>query len=106
MSWKFILIVVVLIGGGIGYYVWNQVPETPKQETLGGYVHSLQADEQKAQAAVAATNLGNIQSAVNRYRTAKGTSPASLQDLVPEFIDHVPGGLQYDPATGTVSVAQ
>jgi len=43
---------------------------------------------------------------VEKYKGDKGTLPASLQDLVPNYIDHIPGGLQYDPGTGKVTVAQ
>lgn len=103
---KLILLLVVLIAGGVGYYLFNQAPPPPKDATLGGYAHSLQNDEAKARAAVATTNIQAVQEAIGKYRTMKGGNPASLQDLVPEYIDHIPGGLQYDASTGTVSVAQ
>ena len=106
MSWKFILIVVALIGGSIGYYLWHQVPDTPKEQTPAGYIQNLQRSEQKAKDAVSTANLQDVQNAVEKYKTEKGAFPPSLQDLVPQFLDHVPGGFQYDPATGVVSVAQ
>ena len=107
MSWKLILLVAVLIAGGVGYYLMNQAPAPPQKEpSLDSYAHSLQNDEAKARAAVATTNIQSVQEAVGKYRTMKGSNPSSLQDLVPDYLDHVPGGLQYDASTGTVSVAQ
>jgi hypothetical protein len=103
---KLIVFVVILVVGGVGYYLWNQTPDTPKDATLGGYAHSLQNDEAKARAAVATSNIQTVQEAVRKYQTMKGSLPATLQDLAPEYIDHIPGGLQYDPATGTVTVVQ
>jgi len=103
---KLIFVVVVLVVGGVGYYLWNQTPDTPKDATLDGYAHSLQNDEAKARAAVATSNIQTVQEAVRKYQTMKGSLPPTLQALAPEYIDHIPGGLQYDPATGTVTVAQ
>lgn len=103
---KLILFVVILVVGGVGYYLWNQTPDTPKDATLDGYAHSLQNDEAKARAAAATANIETVQEAVRKYQAMKGSLPATLQNLVPEYIDHIPGGLQYDPATGTVSVVQ
>ncbi len=103
---KLIFFAVILIAGGIGYYLWNQVPDTPKEQTLGGYTHALQNDEAKAKAVVGAANLENVQGAVHKFRADKGSLPADLQELVPNYIDHIPGGLQYDASTGTVSAAQ
>jgi hypothetical protein len=106
MSWKWILLLMVVVVGGAGYYLINQTPPPPKDATLDGYAHSLQNDEAKARAAAATANIQTVQDAVGKYRSMKGSNPASLQDLVPEYLDHVPGGLQYDASTGTVSVAQ
>ena len=33
MSWKIIIVIVALIGGAVGYYLWTQVPETPPEQT-------------------------------------------------------------------------
>ena len=106
MGWKFTLFVALLVVGGIGYYLWGIIKEAPKEATLPGYVNTLQKDVQKAQAAAALANLDVVKGAVEKYRSEKGSFPASLQDLVPAYMDHVPGGLQYDPATGNVSVPQ
>lgn len=106
MSWKFIFFVVVMVGVAVGYYLWKQIPPTPPEQTLPGYTNALKNDLKKAEAVALNANVENVQGAVNKYRSYKGASPASLQDLVPEFLDHIPGGLNYDPATGTVSAAQ
>ena len=106
MDWKVIFLLALLIAGGVGYYLWGKVEQAPPEATLPGYTNALKNDEAKAQAAAASMNLQAVQEAVRKYHEAKGSFPAALQDVAPEFIDHVPGGLQYDPATGTVSVAQ
>jgi hypothetical protein len=103
---KLILVVVVLVGGAIGYYLWNQVPETPKDATLTGYTQGLKESEDKARAVASTSNVENVQGAINKYRAMKGSNPATLQDLVPDYIDHIPGGVAYDPATGNASAAQ
>ncbi len=102
---KLMLFAVVLAVASIGYLLWNTKPETPPQQTLTGYTQGLQSSEQKAEAAGASANLQNVRMAVEKYKNEKGASPASLQDLVPNYLDHVPGGVQYDPAAGTVSTA-
>ena len=101
---KLILFAVVLAAGSVGYLLWNTKPETPPQQTFTGYTQGLQSSEQHAEAAASTANLENVRMAVEKWRNEKGSNPASLQDLVPNYLDHVPGGVQYDPATGTVSV--
>jgi hypothetical protein len=103
---KLIWLLVLLAVGGGGYYLWHQIPDTPKSQTFTGYTQNLQNDVVKAQAAASSMNTTSVQEAVKKYKVDKGSLPASLQDLVPDFLDHVPGGLQYDPTTGTVSAAQ
>ena len=106
MGWKTVFILALLIAGGIGYYLWGTVQEAPKEATLPGYTNALKNDEMKAAAVAAGANVENVQSAVSKYQSMKGSNPATLQDLVPEFLDHVPGGLSYDASTGKVSAAQ
>lgn len=106
MGWKSIFVVALLIVGGIGYYLWSKVEEAPKEATLPGYTNALKNDEAKAQAAAAGANLDSVRSAVEKYKSMKGSNPTALQDLVPEYIDHIPGGIGYDPASGSVSVIQ
>jgi len=106
MSSKLFWLLLLLALGAGGYYIWKQIPDTPKNQTLGGYADTLHNDEVKAQAVASSTNVVSVQQAVDKYKADKGSLPASLQDLVPDYLDHVPGGLQYDSSTGTVSVAQ
>ena len=103
---KLIFALVLLVGGAIGYYLWKQVPETPKDATLTGYTQNLKIDEQKARAAVSTDNVQQVQQAIEKYKAMKGSNPASLQDLVPDYIDHIPGGVTYDAASGTASAVQ
>jgi len=106
MGWKTVFVLALLIVGAVGYYLWGVIQEAPKEATLPGYTNALKNDELKAQAAAATSNVQTVQEAVNKYRTMKNSNPSSLQDLVPEYLDHIPGGLQYDSSTGTVSAAQ
>ncbi len=106
MGWKSVFLIALLIAGAVGYYLWGKVGQAPPEATLPGYTHALKNDELKAQSMAAGANIENVKDAVEKYRNDKGSLPASLQDLVPDYLDHVPGGLQYDPATGTVGVAQ
>jgi hypothetical protein len=106
MSSKLIWLLVLVAAGAGGYYLWHQIPDTPKSQTFTGYTQNLQNDVVKAQTAASSMNTTSVQEAVKKYKVDKGSLPASLQDLVPDFLDHVPGGLQYDPATGAVSAAQ
>ncbi len=102
MTKLFILLLIAIVGG-IGYYLWTVVASVPKEATLPGYTNALQRDEQRAQAVAGHANLELVQQAVNSYKSQKGVAPTTLQDLVPDFIDHIPGGVQYDATTGTVS---
>lgn len=106
MDWKAIFFLALLIAGGVGYYLWNKVEQAPPEATLPGYTNALKNDEAKAQAVAAGANLDLVRTAVEKYKSMKGGNPATLQDLVPEYIDHIPGGIGYDPASGSVSVIQ
>lgn len=106
MGWKSVFAIALLIVGAIGYYLWGKVEKAPKEATLPGYTNALKNDELKAQAAASTANVQTVQEAVNKYREMKNSNPASLQDLVPEYLDHIPGGVQYDASTGTVSAVQ
>ena len=48
--------------------------------------------------------VNSVQGMVNGFRDAEGRFPASLQELVDKkYMEAIPGGVQYDPATGKVS---
>ncbi len=100
---KVLFVVVVVVIGGIGYYMWQTIETAPQDATLPGYTQSLKNDEDKARQVMGHANVDTVRAAITNYKSQKGTLPASLQDLVPDFIDHIPGGVQYDPATGNVS---
>jgi hypothetical protein len=103
---KLLLLLVVMAAGAGGYYVWNMAPPTPQDGTLSGYTQRVVTSEQKAKVVVSESNLKDVQDAIEKYKTDKGILPGSLQDLVPTFLDHVPSGVGYDPASGAVSVSQ
>lgn len=103
---KFIVVVALLIAGGIGWYLWSQIQEAPKEATYDAYTKRVVAQEQKAKDVASGTNVQNVHDAVEKYKSMKGGNPATLQDLVPEFLDHIPGGVGYDPASGAVSAIQ
>ncbi len=105
MNWKFIIVLMAAVGGWVGYYLWHKIPDVPKEATYDAYTKNVIAQEQKAKDVVSVDNVKDMQNAVERYRSEKSALPSSLQDLVPEFTDHVPGGLAYDPSTGVVSAA-
>jgi hypothetical protein len=106
MSWKAVFLLALFVVGAIGYFLWGKIEQAPPEATLPGYTNALKNDELKAQAAVAGAQLEGVKSAVEKYRSDKGSLPPTLQDLVPNYIDHIPGGITYDPSSGNVSVAQ
>ncbi len=103
---KLFFLLLLLVLGGVGYYLWTTMEAAPPEATLPGYANALRNDEHRAQVAASGMNTENVQAAVEKYKNMKGSLPGSLQDLVPDYIDHIPGGLQYDSATGKVSPAQ
>jgi hypothetical protein len=105
MNWKFLLMIALIVGGCY-WLITSVMHQTPANDTPTAYVGALKNDENKAQDAAATANVQSVQEAVNKYKTMKNENPASLQDLVPDYIDHIPGGLQYDSGTGIVSAAQ
>jgi len=103
MSWKVIIVLAAIVAGVIGYYIWNKTPDVPESSTFRGYTRSLTAAEQKAQAVLDADRFARVREAVEKYKMEKGEYPATLQDLVPQFMGQIPGGLAYDPSSGTVT---
>ena len=75
MGWKTVFLIALLIVGAIGYYLWGKVQEAPPEATLPGYTNALKNDEAKAQAAAAGAQLDVVKSAVEKYRSDKGTPP-------------------------------
>jgi hypothetical protein len=103
---KLIFVVALLIVGGVGYLLWSKIEEAPKEATYDAYTKRVVAQEQKAKDVASSTNVDLVHDAVEKYKSMKGGNPATLQDLVPEYLDHIPGGVGYDPASGAVSAIQ
>jgi uncharacterized protein YpmB len=103
---KFIFGVVILVLAGVAYLMWSKMEEAPKEATYDAYTKRVIAQEQKAKDVASSTNVENVHDAVEKYKSMKGGNPATLQDLVPEYLDHIPGGVGYDPASGAVSAIQ
>jgi hypothetical protein len=62
--------------------------------------------EDKARDTVDMANVLQTQNAVDGFNASKGRLPATLDELKDEgFVQNVPPGLAYDPATGKVSKA-
>jgi competence protein ComGC len=76
-------------------------------EPTAGTPQNAQNLIQKADQAVEVADLSSLRSVIETYKAAKeGKLPASLEQLKEEgYIDRVPGGVTYDPATGAVSPA-
>lgn len=61
---------------------------------------------EKAKVAVQVADLGSLKSVIETFKASKERYPLSLDELKDEgYIDRVPGGVVYDPATGAVSPA-
>ena len=90
---------------GLGIAAWltvkQQKPEGPSGQNTAKIAVS------KANRIQAKAQLGGVSSAVNLFKVQEGRLPNSLQELADkEFLDRVPNGLDYDPETGEVSVAE
>ncbi len=105
---KKLLVIAVLAAGGYGIYWWlEQYAGKAVTEATSGQVERGQEAVEKARTVAAGAAVQAVRSAVEAYRAATGSWPASLQELVDKgYLQNVPGGINYDPATGTVSAAQ
>jgi len=67
---------------------------------------NIKRNEGAAQRASGQMNQSVVQMAVGAYQAQKEHWPGSLEELVQDgYLDHVPPGLIYDPASGRVDVA-
>lgn len=95
-----VIIVLLFVGAK-----WLKTWDMDKDDTLPGYTTGLQRSRLKAVTAVEASNLQALTDAVWKFKADQERFPASLQELVDAgFIDRVPRGFDYDPATGRVSL--
>lgn len=102
---KFLFVIFLAAAAYGGYYLITLATKGDgKSQGAEGYVANLQRAEDKARAAVSLDNLANVKSAVERFQGEKGHLPGSLQECVEAgYLEKVPQGLSYDPATGNVT---
>ncbi len=68
-----------------------------------GNAKALQREVEQARRAVATDDLESVRRAITMYRAQEGRNPDNLGQLAEKgLIDHVPAGLNYDPASGKV----
>ncbi len=83
--------------------------ETLTTAAVQGELQAEQAQAMKGQVARVSEQMGrtNLERAIQTYKAEKGTNPASLDELVPNFLPAMPKHADgspygYDAATGTV----
>jgi hypothetical protein len=98
------LAVLVIVGWGTYRYM-----DKLGAEKLSG-VDQVRQGQKMKETALKATGkaaVSAVKEAVERYRTEKGSWPGSLAELAEKgYLDAVPAGLSYDPATGEVKAAE
>ncbi len=92
----------------LGIAGWIMVGQGGPSAALGGgelaEASRAQAMEQSARNAVAEADLANLKTAVSAFQAAQGRLPGSLDELKDGgYIQSVPAGVRYDPATGAVT---
>jgi len=109
---KFFFYIALLVGVAYGAkWLWEQNKDTlagkMTTDMAGGQLIKGQEVINKAKGLVAGASVDAVQQVVNTYKAETGSWPASLQDLLSRGkLTDLPGGLSYDPATGTVSSSQ
>lgn len=93
------LLAAMAIGGYLMIGAGTHEPNAPTPQNAQNLI-------EKAHVAVNVADLSSLKSVIDTYKAAKGALPANLEQLKDEgYIDRVPGGVSYDPATGAVSPA-
>ena len=109
---KFLFFIALLFGVAYGAkYMWDQNKDTVfgkfTKDAAGGQLIKGQEVINKAKGLVANQSVDAVQQVVNAYKAETGRWPDSLQELLTSGkLTDIPGGLSYDPATGTVSGSQ
>ena len=99
------LLVVAALGYG-AYYLMNAATKEAPKTGMNGYVGTMKRTEDRAKDVMHQDNVANAHNAVERFHGDKDRYPASLQEAVDAgYLEHVPQGVVYDPATGTVTAA-
>jgi len=106
---KFLFFLALLIGVAYGAkWVWDQNKDTltgrMTTDMAGGQLIKGQEVINKARGLVSNASVDAVQQVVNTYKAETGSWPSSLQDLLQKGkLTDIPGGITYDPSTGTVS---
>lgn len=101
---KLFFLLLLLVLGGVGYYLWTTMEAAPPEATLPGYANALRNDEHRAQVAASGMNTENVQAAVEKYKNMKGSLPGSLQiwsriisTTFPEASNTIPPPARFHP---------
>lgn len=87
--------------GIIGYLMMNQ------QDGEGTNAATAKTTELRAEHAANTAKLVELKTAVQTYHQAQEKWPASLDAVVEAgYINRIPDGMNYDPATGEVTLKQ
>jgi len=100
------LLVIAGVCGGVYYLISSVKPENTPKMGMDGYVGTMKRTEDRAKDVMHQDNAANAHNAVERFHGEKNRYPDSLQEAVDAgYLEHVPQGVVYDPATGTVTAA-
>ena len=92
-----------LLALGVIFYFKACVKSGPI-EGFSEPVTKMEEGKKSAEAKAATADMQEYQNAVDRFRATEDRFPYSFQELKDKnYIESVPGDLNYDPATGVVS---
>ena len=106
---KFLFYIALLVGVAYGAkWLWDANKDTlagrMTTDMAGGQLIKGQEVINKAKGLVSNASVDAVQQVVNAYKSETGSWPASLADLLSRGkLTDIPGGITYDPSTGTVS---
>jgi hypothetical protein len=101
---KLLLVLVIAALGYGAYYLMNAATKDAPKVGMDGYAGNLKRAEDRAKDAMHQDNVANAHNAIERFHGEKDRYPTSLQEAVDAgYLEHVPQGVVYDPATGAVS---
>ena len=109
---KFLFWLAIAAAAVYGVYWWfeNQSGGAATrfaQEAAGGQVERSREMVGSVRQKMAGAAAQEVARAVAQFREQNGRNPSGLQELVDRgFMQSVPPGLTYDPATGEVGAAQ
>jgi len=100
------LISLLLVLGICGYLMVGNGSTGPNATSELGQAAAAKGEETRARNAMALAKIPELKGALLSFQTAKGRWPASLDELKETgFIQEIPAGVTYDPATGSVAGA-